>query len=259
MVCINDSHWLDLQLLRSPIHSPVLSPGCSQEVKDAVAIKTAGPTVTSRGQCFTQLQQLLEISPSAFLLSIVFKILIICFSLHFHSLPLEELPWCVRKVWLSSVVLSFYRFGSLVWPLALLCGWGGISPGCKNRSPALSRSCWHSRLLSVSFFPESLDTHPVSANDSTPSSPTSSQIPGPSPLYFSCVCRGRGGVERMGEEGRWLGCISEPPIWRVLWGSHRRPPELDACGWKSEKLLGDGGLTALHFRGLDSVAEVMRT
>lgn len=71
------------------------------------------------------------------------------------------------QIWVSCVVT-----GTLVWL-------GEAYPlGVRIGAPALSRSCWHSRLLSVSSFPESLDTHPVSANDSTPSSPTSSQIPG---------------------------------------------------------------------------------
>lgn len=114
------------------------------------------------------------------------------------------------QIWISCVATGTFVWLGEAYPLGVRIG-----------APALSWSCWHSRLLAVSSFPESLDTHPLSANDSTPSSPTSSQIPGPSSLYFS-VCWGRGGVERMGEEGRWLGCISEPPIWRVLkthaWG-----------------------------------------
>lgn len=174
----NATSGLDLQLLTNPSHSPVLSrvqprnQGCHCHT-------AAGPTVTSRGQCFTQ-----TFADTTQCPSIIDSFFFSC--LHFHSLPSEEWPWCFRKVWLSSVVLSFYRSESLCLVTGTLVGLGEASPlNVRIGAPALSQIGWHSHLLSLSSFPESLDTHPVSANDSTPSSPTPSQIPGLGPMYLS--------------------------------------------------------------------------
>lgn len=103
-VCVNFT--IDCDLTYDYSEAPfthLSSPGSSQGCCCRTA---AGPTVTSRGQCFTQTYATFEALTQC-LSNIDSWVFFPPTPLHFHSLPLEEWPWYFRKVWLSSVVLSF--------------------------------------------------------------------------------------------------------------------------------------------------------
>lgn len=122
--------------------------------------------------------------------------------------------------------------------LSLLCGhptpaWLGEAYPLDVRigAPALSRICWRSRLLSVSSFPESLDTHLVSANDST------RLLPHHRKFQDSVLCTSVTlSCEGWGSEA--IGMRFRAPHMKgsenTRAGAHPRPRSQMLCEWKFE-------------------------
>lgn len=150
MYWFNDSLWLDQQLLRSLTDLP--SPGCGQEAKDELPYSCRSDCNQQREMLHTHRCNVWR-CPGPFHYEVFFPP-------HFHSLPLEQWPWYFKKIWLSSVELSFYRSSeSLVWSLALVWLGEAYSLNVTTGDLVLSWICWSSCLCSSSSLPESLDTH----------------------------------------------------------------------------------------------------